>query len=94
MVNAAAGDSEALFSTTHLETCFSKLSANHLSDRRLVTIDKHFPSGKKKIRPECSDAPDVLDISDATCLPRTTLAMVSCVATHRATALYVRMEQP
>ena len=40
-------------------------------------------SGKKKLRSERSDARDALDISDATCLTRTTLAMAPCVGTQR-----------
>jgi len=50
--------------------------------------------GKKKLRPERSDARDALDVSDATCLTRTTLAMAPCVATHRATASGVRTQRP
>jgi len=47
-------------------------------------------SGKKKLCPERSDARDKLDVSDASCLTRTTLAMAPCVTAHHATALYVQ----
>ena len=40
-------------------------------------------SGKKKLRPERSDAREALDISDATCLTGTTLAMAPCVRMQR-----------
>jgi len=43
VINAGAGDSEALSSMSHLEELSSKLIANHLSDRRPLTADKNFP---------------------------------------------------
>ena len=49
-------------------------------------------SGKKKLRPECPDALDALDVSDATCLTRTVRAMAPCTQTEFATAPYVRTQ--
>jgi len=48
---------------------------------------------KKKLSPECSDARDVLDVSDATCLIRMMLAMAPYIATHRATASCVQTQR-
>ena len=54
MVNAGAGDSEALFSMSYLEAFSSKSSANHLSDRRwaegkgeLATCRHRVDSGRE-----------------------------------------------
>jgi len=38
VVNAGAGDSEGLFSTSHLDIFSAKSNANHLSDRRSILI--------------------------------------------------------
>jgi len=54
----------------------------------------HSYQKEKKLCPECWDAQDTLDISDATCLTWTMLAMALCVTTHCATAPCVRMQRP
>ena len=48
---------------------------------------------KKKLRPEHLDALDALDVSEATCLPRTQIATAPCVRTQITTVSAYRTER-